>query len=285
MTQLDRLRLISRLFSRPVLEEMARHGLTTAMVDTFKALGIWSAKESRTVGELFETALKEINKSYRCEYVYKAAIANRIVYGRHSPRTSSLAVELGVDNSIVDAAVFNGTTTAYEVKTEFDNPSRLTTQAPAYLRAFDRVNVVTHPRNGARYVELLDSRIGVLVLNRDNSISTLRPAIGDTSRIEPGVVFRMLRRDEFMKVVHTHFGPQPKLPNGVITAHYRELFEKLSSHQAHEALLTSMRARTNGESSVSFLTSLPPSLRVLGYATPLSAPQRSRALVSLATAI
>jgi hypothetical protein len=285
MTPLDRSRLIARAFSRPVLEGMARRGTGADVSRKLASLGVGLDKATKTVGDMFDAGLEEIGRSYRCEYVYKAAIADRIVFGRHSPRTSSLALELGVDNSIVDAAVFNGTATAYEIKTEFDSPTRLTTQSPAYLRAFDRVFVVTHPDSAERYRGLLDERVGVLALNADNSLSVIRDAVGDISRVEPDVVFRMLRRAEYMEAVEMHFGPQPPLPNALLEAHYRTLFRNLTSLQAHTALVAAMRARTCSPKSADFYSSLPKSLRALGYATPLTVPQRARVLSSLATPV
>ncbi len=282
MTPLDRSRLIARAFSRPVLQGMARRGTAVDVARMLSGLGVGHGKSMQTVADAFDAGLDEIGRSYRCEYVYKSAIANRIIFGRHSPRTSSLAVELGVDGSIVDAAVFNGTATAYEIKTEFDSPTRLTTQTPSYLRAFDRVFVVTHPDCAYRYRTILDPRVGVLALNMDNSLSIVREAEGDVSRVEPEVVFRMLRRPEYMNVVEQHFGPQAALPNGLVEAHYRSLFRQLTSLQAHTALVAAMRARTTDSKSVEFLGALPKSLRVLGYATPLSPPQRFRVLTSLA---
>lgn len=284
MTPLDRSRLIARVFSRPVLEGMGRRGTAIDVARKLSTLGVGQGKPIDTIGDLFDAGLEEIGQSYRCEYVYKAAIASRIVFGRHSPRTSSLAVELGVDGSIVDAAVFNGTATAYEIKTELDSPTRLTTQTPSYMRAFDRVFVVTHPDCADRYRNILDPRVGVLALNLDNSLSVIRAAEGDVSRVEPEVVFRMLRRPEYMSVVEQHFGPQPALPNGLVDTHYRRLFRQLTSLQAHTALVAAMRARTTDARSVEFLSALPKSLRALGYATPLSAPQRARVLTSLAAA-
>lgn len=221
--------------------------------------------------------------SYRCEYVYKSAIANRIVFGRHSPRTSSLAIEIAVGRSIVDAAVFNGTSTAYEIKTEFDSHRRLSTQTQDYLRAFDRVYVVTHPPLAERYEALVDRRIGILCLTGKGSLTEIRAAIGDQSRVEPAAVFRMLRQKEFMDIVLTHFGAQPMLPNGLLFEHYRKLFEKLTAEQAHEGLVRAMRARTTDDESVSFVQALPKSMRALAYATPLSRPQRRRVLEALAS--
>lgn len=283
MNSLEHSRQISRVFSRPVLERIARSGEASDVARELMSLGVTCKRDGAAVGDLFEASLAVMESSYRCEYVYKAAIANRIVFGRHSPRTSSLAIELAVGNSIVDAAVFNGTSTAYEIKTEFDSHRRLTTQTQDYLRAFDRVYVVTHPVLAERYESLVDPRIGILCLTGKGSLTELRPAIGDPLRVEPAAVFRMLRRQEFMDIVHAHFGPQPTLPNGLLHEHYRELFEMLSGDEAHEGLVGAMRARTTDGESVSFIQALPKSLRALAYATPLSRPQRRRVLDALAS--
>lgn len=284
MTPLDRSRLLARLFTRPVLEAIARQGSAADVAAKLINLQVSTGKRRQSIADMLDAGLDELGKTYRCEYVYKAAIASRIVFGRHSPRTASLAIELGVDGSIVDAAVFNGTSTAYEIKTEFDSPTRLTTQTPAYLRAFDSVNLVTHPDLVDKYVAALDTRVGILALNRDGSLSEKRPAVCDITRIEPVVVFRMLRRAEYMSVVTKYFGLQPQLPNGLVDAHYRALFAQLTSEQAHKALVSAMRARTTDHQTAAYLSALPRSMRALGFATPLSLPQRQRVLAALSAA-
>src|SRR5437868_4187367 len=145
MTETERSRLIARIFSRPVLDDIARRGTAKHVAKQLVGLGVRPAKRAAAVADLFDASLAELGQEFRCEYVYKAAIANRIVFGRHSPRTSSMSVELGVAGSIIDVAVFNGTSTVYEVKTEYDSHRSLNTQTPAYLRAFDSVYIVSHP--------------------------------------------------------------------------------------------------------------------------------------------
>lgn len=282
MTPLDRSRLLARVFTRPVLAGIARHGCALELGASLRKLQVTPSGPRVTVAALMDAGLKELSRSYRCEYVYKAAIASRIVFGKHSPRTASLAIELGVDGSIVDAAVFNGTSTAYEIKTEFDSPNRLTTQAPAYLRAFECVNLVTHPDLVEKYEMVLDHRVGIYALTEGNSLSMYRAATPDLSRIDPAVIFRMLRRAEYMAAVTEFFGRQPDLPNGLVDDHYRTLFSRLTCQQAHKVLVNAMRERTTDEDSAAYLRALPSSMRALGYATPLSAPQRGRVLNALA---
>ncbi|WP_312530963.1 sce7726 family protein [Comamonas sp.] len=285
MTETERSRLIARIFSRPVLDDIARRGTAKHIAKRLAGLGVRPAKCDASVADLLDASLTELGQEFRCEYVYKAAIANRIVFGKHSPRTSSMSIELGVAGSIIDVAVFNGTSTAYEVKTEYDSYRRLNTQTPAYLRAFDNVYVVTHPDLSQRYATLVDERVGILCLTDKGSLREVRKPVRDISRIETAVIFRMLRRQEYMYAVHRHFGPQPAMPNGHLHQYYEQLFCRLTSQQAHKILVSTMRARTTDEDTVAFVSSLPQSLRVLGYETPLSRPKRQRLLDALAESI
>jgi hypothetical protein len=99
------------------MEGVARRGCPQDIAHQLRKLEGGTGKQ-QTVGERLDADLDELNRQYRCEYVYKAAIASRIVFGRHSPSTASLAIELNVAGSIVDCAVFNGTSTVYEIKTQ-----------------------------------------------------------------------------------------------------------------------------------------------------------------------
>lgn len=282
LAPLERKRLIAKLFTRPVFTAMARNGSAAPILRRLKGLGFEVGGDQSKLGGIFDCCLNELSEAYRCEYVYKSALADRIVFGRHSPRTASMHVELPVGSSIVDVAVFNGTSTAYEIKTEFDSDKRLTSQSPDYLKVFDKVFVVTHPLLAARYAANVDPRVGILSLSERNQLSEVRPAQSDVSRIDPFSVFRMLRRDEYVSVVSKHFGPQPALPNGALFAHYEDLFVTLDRQTVHEAFVSAMRHRTTDAATVRFVSELPKSLRPLGYASPLSGTQRTTLLKVLA---
>ncbi|MCY1339096.1 hypothetical protein D9M69_249700 [compost metagenome] len=125
LSSAERLRLLARMFTRPVFADIARSGNWQVALGFLAEHGLLTAAKGQPLASLFESAWLEIRRAYRNEFVYKTEIASRIVFGRHSPNTASLHVELPVGRSIVDVAVFNGTSTAYEIKTEFDTPRRL----------------------------------------------------------------------------------------------------------------------------------------------------------------
>ena len=273
-------RQLAQIFTRPILDRIARDASADVVLEAHKVSGI-SPRRSKAPSTWFDEYLGVLQDQYRCEYVYKAAIADRIVFGRHSPATASLQVELPVGRSIVDVAIFNGTSTAYEIKTEFDSNRRLVTQTPDYLKAFERVYVVTHPDLAFRYLEIADERVGVLSLCRRGRLAEVRKATCDLNRIDPSTLFRMLRREEYIRVVEQIHGAQPPLPNGYISAHFSKLFAALSPSVAHSLFVEAMRRRTTDKDTVQFVSSLPKSLRVLGFSMPFSGNQRQRLLKGL----
>lgn len=280
--RLDRGRVLAKLFTRPMMAMMARTGTAVPAFRILQKLDPTIGAGIGSLGSVFDDCFDELSTNYRCEYVYKSAIADRIVFGRHSPRTAGMQLELPVGRSIVDVAIFNGTSTAYEIKTEFDSAKRLNSQSSDYLKAFDRVYVVTHPSLIDRYIASVDERVGILALSRRNRLSEVRAATGGICRLDPAIIFRMLRRSEYVDAVTHYFGKQPSLPNGLICAHYGRMFELLTSAQAHDVFVEALRLRTANPATAGYISTLPRSLRVLGYATPLSGIQRDK-LLSLVT--
>lgn len=282
MTSIQHLRILARLFTRTVLAQLSR-GEVAHSLAFLRETGVAQQGARQPLSTLFESAFRQLNAAYRNEYVYKAALADRIIFGRHSPRTAALQVEMPVGSSIVDAAVFNGTSTAYEIKTEFDSCQRLKTQTSDYLQVFDRVYLVTHPDFVERMSAGLDARVGVLALEKENRLRVVQEATSNETHVAASRVFRVLRQREYMDAVETHLGPQPTLPNGLRFTHYERLFSTLSSAHAHQAFVNAMRLRTTDSSFVEFVSLLPSCLRVLAYATPLSFVQRRRLLANIAS--
>lgn len=273
--------LLARSFTRPVFLALAR-GRKSA--DVFRFLNAFRPLGRRvSVRDFFEAAFEALSRSYRSEYVYKSAIANKIVFGRHSPRTSSLAVELPVGRSIVDLAVFNGVSTAYEIKTEFDTPRRLVTQTTDYLKVFDEVYIVTHPALARLYAGVANAAVGIIALDARDRLKVIRKAVTASQTHDARLRFRMLRRSEYLPRLEAATGKQFDLPNGLIANYCEMLFSGLEKEHGDAIFLDAMRTRTTGLGVSTFLRSLPEHLRVLGYSVHLSHAQRARILERVCT--
>ncbi|MEX3971728.1 sce7726 family protein [Paraburkholderia caribensis] len=276
------MRVIARMFTRPTFANMARSGSWRAAVGFLSGHDLLvPSAEKQPLASLFDSAWQEMRRAYRNEFVYKTEITNRIVFGRHSPKTASLHVELPVGRSIVDIAVFNGTSTAYEIKTEFDTPRRLTTQTSDYLAAFSRVCLVTHPRCAESYADIVDPRVGVLVLTDRGALRVIREPLDNRENVSPKTIFGCLQRAEYVECVSHKIGEPVVKPSAIIQGYCGHVFQEFTPLEAHDIFVSALRKRKTDGDTVRFVTALPESLRVLGYATPLSGRQRETALFAL----
>jgi hypothetical protein len=285
LTLTEKRRLLARMFTRPVFAAIANSG------DWKRGLGFLVSHQmlrpgrTRSVSDLYEAAWEELSANYRNEYVYKAELANKLIFGRHSPRTAGLHVEFPVGRSIVDIAVFNGTSTAYEIKTEFDSARRLQTQTDDYLKVFDEVFVVAHPSMAQSYANVVAPRVGVLALSAGGSLSVVKQSISNRNNVAGATVFRCLRRAEYLQAVEAALQSKLDYPNGIIAKKCEEQFCKFDPEEAHRIFVDAMRRRQTDPQTVAFVSQLPRCLRALGYATPLSGRQRTKAVNVLGSKI
>ncbi len=282
IAEVEALRLLTRIFTRSVFLSLVDSRILPAAVRALCRHGVVVAADERPLWTFFDDAWQALRRAYRTEYVYKTEIANRIVFGRHRPTTAALHVELPVGRSIVDAAVFNGTSTAYEIKTQFDSPRRLLSQTGDYLKVFDKVFVVTHPSQAMAYQEVVASSVGLLTLSEKGQLSVIRDAVSNRANIVPSSVFRCLRRAEYVSAIQGFTNERvADYPSGLIEARCEEIFSTFTPSESHDIFVNAARSRTTNSQTVSFVSRLPQSLRVLGYSTPLSERQRSKIIDTL----
>ena len=238
---------------------------------------------SMSLGEAFDFTLRIMASQYRSEYVFKNWLVNRLVFGRHSPRTASALLELRAGTSIADVVVFNGTSAAYEIKTDLDNLSRLPLQLQNYSRYFDQVFVVTTTRMAPRIVGAVPPHVGVLVLTSRGSLSQVRDATSDMNRLSAAALFGLLHRAEALRVLGRTCGYEVDVPVTRLWHRTREMFEALPVEIAHREAVSELRAR--GIARAPAATLIPRSLRGLAYEVPLSgsATHRMRVRLSMPT--
>ncbi|HDT1287553.1 sce7726 family protein [Enterobacter asburiae] len=227
-----------------------------------------------TVRDFFILIYNLLKNEYRNEYVYKTAIVNKIVFGRHSPRTSSTSIELPVNNSIVDVAVFNGCSTAYEIKTEYDSPKRLSTQAIDYLDVFEKVYIVTHPKHTEKYISLNLPNIGVISLSTKDTLRVEKEAVSNLENIKLDKLFNVLRKDEYISIIEDYTSSKISMPNGLVYKFCKDIFVSMQHNIANKYFINALKKRTTDKEFIDYIYSLPACLRALGYATPLSKKQK-----------
>lgn len=173
-----------------------------------KKTGINLEKKS-SFSELLEVCHTQLLQHYRHEYLYKAALLNSYVLHYYSLADSILLNEFKIGNSKADVVLINGTNKVFEIKTELDSPDRLMTQINDYYKAFSEVYIVIHHSAVDKYIGLVDEHVGILLLNPEHTITTLRSAKYYDQGLDIPVMMKGLRKEEYLQVVKNLCGSIP----------------------------------------------------------------------------
>ncbi|AKM01850.1 glutamyl-tRNA synthetase [Burkholderia pyrrocinia] len=231
--------------------------------------------------ELFEVAFSELVRNYRSEYVYKNLITKKLIFGVHSPRSAALLTEFWVNMSKADSVVLNGTSTVYEIKTEYDNLSRLPQQLADYSMVFDRINVVTHEGAISAVLAMVPQHVGVIALSRRNALRQIKPSISNIERLDHWTMFNCLRKQEFTNILTRQFGGIPDTTPDMLRTFAFKQFSRLSKDVLSAEFVSEVRKRTTDPEIAEFASCLPTSLKTLGLAEQLSKMRREKLLATL----
>lgn len=112
MDAYERLRSYSSVFSRGVVYgiiENDDYSRQNTVIERYDC-----NTKANTYYDYIKYIYKSIAKDYRCEYVYKNEIINNILLKQYGTESTVAINEFRVHNSIVDLALFNGESKAFE---------------------------------------------------------------------------------------------------------------------------------------------------------------------------
>jgi len=230
--------------------------------------------------DFFDLVYSYLKKNYRNEYIYKNAIAQKIILGTHSLYTSTMLTELRAGTCKADVVVLNGTSTVYEIKSDLDSFARLAKQIDSYQQVFDRVTIITSERHVGNLKNMLPSSIGIDVLTQRYQIHTERKPASCPERINQAMIFETLRRSEYLEILGKHYGEIPRVSNTRIHSVCKDLFLKLPADTAHAEMVRVLKKRTNMQFLSDYISKLPASLMASAFSTDFS-PQQAQKFVKL----
>jgi hypothetical protein len=269
-------RLVASVFSSAVLLDLAKRGRSALISSVVRESRDPELRAGVRFADFFETCHARLWAHYRSEYVYKNAIASKILLGRHSVRSARLLTEFRVDQSKADVVLINGTSTCYEIKTELDDLSRLAPQLEAYCRVFDKTYVVTFPEYASKLQAMIPAAVGLLVLTEGYSLRTVAQATSNRANVVPASIFDSLRRDEYTQILRETIGHVPSVPNTRMYTECRRLFCELPPTIAHDGMVHSLRRRVLSPEVGALAETVVPSLKAAVLAAPLSAKHAAR---------
>ncbi len=281
----DQLAAISRFFASSVIREMARKGRSPLLARLAKQSRLLDTiSGAQRVYSLFDKGFSLLKREgYRHEYIYKAALTQRILLGTHSLQTASMLNEFRVGDCKADLAILNGTATVYEVKSERDSLSRLERQVAAYAKVFASVYVIAAEDHVSAVIASVPKDVGVMRLNSRHQISTLQKAADRPERTSPAAIFDSIRTLEARLILQLYGVSVPVVPNTELNGILRELFIRLGPREAHEGMVRVLKKTRNLLPLSDLVERLPRSLQTAALSVPLRKLEHERLVTAVNT--
>jgi len=252
---------LTRTFSPIVLEALIESGSSKYLREILINSGITNQIDlEMTVGDFLDWLYANMSFYYRNEYVYKNALANKILLGKHSLNNSYMLTEFRVENCRADVVIVNGTSNVYEIKSEYDSLDRIKRQIESYSKVFDKVNIITSSGQIDKVALELPTEIGLMELTKNYKIITIKEPVSLKRYVVPEVIFECLRKDEYLKIIKKVVGYAPDVPNAKVFEVCKELFRRITPEIAHNEMVKVLLARGNNKILRDIITNVPQSL-------------------------
>lgn len=276
---------LTRLFSAAVFREMAKKGRSglfrrlLGQTDLIEHVGPYA-----TVGDTFDSAFDILKiAGHRDEYIYRAAISQKVLMGTHSLRTASMLNEFRVGSCKADLVILNGTATVYEIKSERDSLARLANQIENYKRVFAKVNVIASEGHIEGVLDTIPDDVGVMCLSSRYRITHVREAVDCPARICPVTVFESLRMAEGIAILQAMGVTVPEVPNTQKHAAMRDLFAKLDPVTLHAEMVRTLKRTRDLAPLGDLVDRLPRSLQAAALSVSVRRSDHSRLIDAIAT--
>ncbi len=221
------LQSLSQIFSPTSFNRIVRkHDFADIQAKVEKHI---TATYSTTFLEILQFIYKEQLAHYKCEYLYKNALLNKLLLGKYSIKTTTVINEFKIGNSIADFVLLNGEAKIFEIKTEFDSLEKLDKQIEDYKKFANKVYVVTNSKFIDKLLsEYNDSTIGIIEFTHHNTLKEHKPAIENSNSFNHTTIFKTLRQNEYLDIIKKSFNKIPDVPNTKIFKESFKLIERIN---------------------------------------------------------
>lgn len=263
---INRLRSYSSVFSSTPFSKIIKNGdlsFIEARINRYDLDYLMSGK-FYTYMDYLQYIYRELEKNYRNEYFYKNTFLNSILLNHYGIKDTIAINEFRVGSSVADLVLFNGSSKAFEIKTELDSNKRLKGQVKDYRKIFDECYVVTDESLIEKYAKE-DLSVGIIALRKTSRSVTMyewRKAEKNTT-IDPATLMRCLRTEEYKNIVKTFYGDLPEMNSFNMFPICSEIIKSIPPDELSVLFLNQLKKR---KSSTAFLKTFHKELRQLALA-------------------
>jgi hypothetical protein len=247
--QVDRLRNYSNAFSRMSLLPIVEQG-------DFSMLNLKIERERDKIGKKFTTyseylkyAYSTLTKHYRSEIVYKNTLIKSL-QDEYGTKNSLIINEFRVGNSVADIVMFNGTSKAFEIKTELDSDKRLETQLSDYSKIFKESYIIIYESMLEKYK--VAENIGIITLSLVKGrlkLTKIRAAIPNNN-LDIDMLMRSIRTNEYKNIVSSYFKTLPQVGNCEMYEGCKAMMKEIPQDKLQELFLYEIKKRKSNNTDL-----------------------------------
>ncbi|WP_435255459.1 sce7726 family protein [Tenacibaculum sp. A30] len=250
--ELNRMRSYSSIFSSTYFKRLLKNNDYSFINDKIvhydkNVVG----KRINTYNDYIRFVYGELRKNYRNEYVYKNTFINELVLNKYGLSDTNVINEFRVGNSVADIVMFNGTSKAFEIKTELDSNKRLRGQLSDYRKIFKESYIITHENLAEKYLKEDDS-VGVIVLRQTQralKMIEIRKA-KINNKICPNTVMQVVRTNEYKNIVKEYFGVLPEMNSFNMFSICEEMIERIPQKDLDKLFISELKKRKTNTSRI-----------------------------------
>ena len=246
-------------------------------------LSKYTILNSTTYLGMLKKSYSLISKGYRCEYVYKNELI-RLLLNNYGTKKTVYFSEFRVGNSIADIVMFNGESKVFEIKTEYDTPSRLDKQLEDYKRLFDKCYIVVPEKRLNDYSSLVDMRVGIIVMIQDRGrvvLKEVRPAF-QNEYLDHEILMSCLRIEEYKSIVLSLGVSLEGVAGYDLYTYSSQIISKVNSNILRKLFLQEIKKRKN---NTALLRKYPTPIRQMMLSLNLSERKANKLLQQLSVNI
>lgn len=250
---LDKLRSYSSVFSSTSFSKLLRYddySFLDAKIERYDKAKV--GKKINTYYDYIKFIYSELKRQYRNEYIYKNTFINNLLIDKYGVKDTIAINEFRVGNSIADLVMFNGTSKAFEIKTELDSNKRLTGQLADYTKIFKECYIITHESLTEKYLQE-DEHIGIIALiERPKSVimHEIRTA-KENENIDSETLIRSIRMPEYKSIVKQYFGELPEMNSFNMFETCRKLMKQIPNEQLNYLFIEELKLRKSNTDIIS----------------------------------
>lgn len=242
---LDKLRSYSSVFSRSSFIKLLQHddySFIDSKIESYDLSKV--GKNINTYYDYIQYIYRVLRNQYRNEYIYKNTFINDLLLSKYGFKNTIAINEFRVGNSIADIVMFNGTSKAFEIKTELDTDKRLSGQLTDYTKIFKECYIITHESLVAKYLGE-DDHIGIIVLvERPKSVVMHEVrAARENKEIDVDTLIRSIRTPEYKNIVKNHYGELPEMNSFNMFETCKGLMKQIPSDKLHDLFIEELKKR------------------------------------------